>query len=267
MPQGSVFGPLLFVLYTADIQHIAEGFSLGIRCYADDGQLYFYDRVQALPGVISIVVSCIAEIESWMNSNRLKLNSEKTQFIWLESRHELVRISTTSISLGACTVDFLKTVNDLGVTIDCQLSMKDHVQRVCTTAYYHLRQVRSIRGSFSADSCSTLVRAFITSRIDYCNSLLAGVDKSQVGTGQATINFACSCSPDHAEKEVRPDLRRHPRQVPLASSRAKDLIQDWGVGLPMSPWERSILPIGNAHCSGGCLWSSIASWGLGHSPH
>ena len=93
----------------------------------------------------------------------------------------------------------------------------------------------------------------------------------QIPGGQATINFACSCSPDHAEKEVRPDLIRHPRQAPLASSRAKDPIQDWGVGLPMSPWERSILPIGDAHCSGGCLWSSIASiscpWGLGHSPH
>ena len=66
----------------------------------------------------------------------------------------------------------------------------------------------------------------------------------QISGGQATINFACSCTPDLAEKEVRPDLRRHPRQAPLASSRAKDPVQDWGVGLPMSPWERSILPIG-----------------------
>ena len=93
----------------------------------------------------------------------------------------------------------------------------------------------------------------------------------RISSGQATINFACSCAPDHAEKEVRPDLRRHPRQAPLASSRAKDPVQDWGVGLPMSPRERSILPFGDAHCSGGCLWSSIASiscsWGLGHSPH
>ena len=82
------------------IQHIAEDFSLGVYCYADDGQLYFYDRVQALPGVISKVMSCVAELEGWMNSNRLKLNSEKTQFIWIGSRHEQVRIPTNSISYG-----------------------------------------------------------------------------------------------------------------------------------------------------------------------
>ena len=68
--------------------------------------------------------------------------------------------------------------------------MKDHIQRVCMTAYYHLRQLRSIRGSLSANSCSTLVRVFITSRIDYCNSLLAGVDKSQVGKLQSTLRVA-----------------------------------------------------------------------------
>ena len=87
-------------------------------------------------------------------------------------------------------VDFLKTVNDLGVTIDCQISMKEHVQCVCTTAYYHLQQLRSIQGSLSADSCWTLVRAFITSRIDYCNSHLAGVDKSQVGMLQSILRVA-----------------------------------------------------------------------------
>ena len=126
-----------------------------------------------------------------MNSNRLKLNSKKTQFIWLGSCHELVRISTTSINLGACTVDFLKTVNDLGVTIDCQLSMKDHVQRVCTTAYYHLRQLRSIRGSLSADSLLDSGPSLHHQQDrDYCNSLLVGVDKSQVGKLQSILRVA-----------------------------------------------------------------------------
>ena len=71
--------------------------------------------------------------------------------------------------------------------INSQLSMKDHVQKVCKTSYYHLRQLRSIRGSLSADSCSALVRAFISSRLDYCNSLLTGIEKSQVNKLQSVL--------------------------------------------------------------------------------
>ena len=67
--------------------------------------------------------------------------------------------------------------------------MKDHVQKVCKTCYYHLCQLRSIRGSLSADSCSALVRA-LSSRLDYCNSLLTGIDKSQVNKLQSNLRVA-----------------------------------------------------------------------------
>ena len=53
LPQGSVLGPFLFILYTADMQHIAEDFNLSVHCYEDDGQLLLYNRVQTLPVVIS----------------------------------------------------------------------------------------------------------------------------------------------------------------------------------------------------------------------
>ena len=271
VPQVSVLGPLLFVLYTADIQHIAEGFNLGVHCYADDRQLYLYDRVQALPGMISKVVSCIAEIESWMNSNRLKLNSEKTQFIWLGSRHSswanqnLYNLHQPRRMHGRFSEDREWS--------RCDDRLPAFHERSRTTCMHD--------GILSSPAIEIDPRLVVSGLLlDSGPSLHHQQDRllqqspggsRQIAGGQATINFACSGAPDHAEKEVRPHLRRHPRQDPLASSRAKDPIQDRGVGLPMSSWERSILPIGDAHCSGGCLWSSIASiscpWGLGHSPH
>ena len=132
------------------IQNIAEEFGLGVHCYADDRQLYFYEKASALPSVLSKVATCITEIDRWMNLNRLTLNSDKTQFIWLGSRHELLKVSIDSIDLGSCVVKFRDSVNNLGVVIDRQLSMKDHVQKVCKTCYYNLLQLRSIRGSLSA---------------------------------------------------------------------------------------------------------------------
>ena len=132
---------------------------------------------------MSKAATCITKIDRWMNSNRLKLNSDKTQVIWLGSRHEMIKVSIDSIHLGLCAVKF----RDLGVVIDSQLSMKDHVQKVCKTSYYHLRQLRSIRGSLSADSCSALVQAFISSRLDYCNNLQTGIYKSQENKLQSVL--------------------------------------------------------------------------------
>ena len=75
VPQGSVLGPLLFILYTADICEIAKSHRVGNHAYADDQQLY----VQCLPrdatSAVSRFVICFDEM--WMKSNRLKLNTEK----------------------------------------------------------------------------------------------------------------------------------------------------------------------------------------------
>ena len=60
------------------------------------------------------------------------------------------------------------TAHDLGVVIDSQLSLSAHVTAVCRSGYYQLRQaVRSL----SEDASKTLVQAFVSCRLDYCNSL------------------------------------------------------------------------------------------------
>ena len=68
--------------------------------------------------------------------------------------------------------------------------MKAHVQRTCRTCYYQLRQLRSVRRSLSFTACTSLVHAFITSRLDYCNSLLAGISVSLMSRLQSVIRVA-----------------------------------------------------------------------------
>ena len=137
--------------------------------------------------MISRVTECIADIDIWMSSNRLKLNSDKTQFIWLGSRYQRQKVDITSIQLGINEVKFQSSVNDLGVIIDDLLSMKDHVQRICRSSFYQLRQLRAVRKSLSMESCEALIHAFVSSRLDYCNSMLYGINKFQLDMLQSVL--------------------------------------------------------------------------------
>ena len=153
VPQGSVLGSLLFLLYyTADIPLTASDHRIKAHFYADDEQLYLFGRAGEAESIISRVTECITDIYTWMSSNRLKLNSDKTQFIWLGSRYQRQKVDITSIQLGISEVKFQSNVNDLGVIIDDLLSMKDHIQRICRSSYYQLRQLRTVRKSLSMES-------------------------------------------------------------------------------------------------------------------
>ena len=99
VPQGSVLGPLLFLLYTADVAVIAESYGVRVHSYADDTQLYTSCSALDGPDAADQLLRCIADVDvnKWMSSNRLKLNADKTQFIWLGSAQMLARVKRSSL--------------------------------------------------------------------------------------------------------------------------------------------------------------------------
>ena len=91
VPQGSVLGPLLYLLYTSPIADIINLHSLQYHLYADGSQLYVYisfktDCFADLAQAKSSVELCVKDIDWWMTNNMLKLNQEKTELIVISSK-------------------------------------------------------------------------------------------------------------------------------------------------------------------------------------
>ena len=80
----------------------------------------------------------------------------------------------TSITIGNAKIPFKQSVKNLGLTLDCHLTMNARVTNTARTCYFELRRLASIRRFLTSTATATLVSAFVSSRIDYCNSLLFG---------------------------------------------------------------------------------------------
>ena len=81
VPQGSVLGPVLFLLYTGEINHVIDQYNLRSQCYADDCQVHSSCQPDKKDELIKSILICIEGLSLWMASNRLKLNPDKTEFV------------------------------------------------------------------------------------------------------------------------------------------------------------------------------------------
>jgi hypothetical protein len=85
--QGSVLGPLLYVLYTAELSQIVARHGLQLHQYADDCQVYTTTAVAHISIAVDRFKACLVEVENWMRASRLRLNPTKTQIMWLGAKH------------------------------------------------------------------------------------------------------------------------------------------------------------------------------------
>ena len=114
-----------------------------------------------------------------MTSNFLKLNL-KTEVLLIGTYQQLAKYRINSISVAGIQVTLQQTtVRNLGVVFDANMSMVSHVSSVIKSVTYHTRNVSRIRKYLTVDSANGLVNSVVTSRLDYCNLLLAGIGKGQ----------------------------------------------------------------------------------------
>lgn len=125
-----------------------------------------------------------------MEHDKLLLNDEKTEFLILGTRQQMSKINISSITVGSSQVERLSVVKNLGTFLDDKLSMNAHINKVFNVSFYYIHNIWRIRKYLSPNSTETLIHAFITSRLDYCNSLLYGTPQVQIDKLQRVQNAA-----------------------------------------------------------------------------
>ena len=179
VPQGSVLGPVMFNMYTTSIADICTKHHVLFHRFADDIQLYVnYNPVMSdeLEYAKQLLVQCIAEIRAWMLLHQLKLNNEKTEFIVLQSPHNLRVHGSPSLELPGLTLTSTDAVRNLGCYFDRHMQLNRLVSSYCSSAYYHLRLISRIRHLLTRDACHAAIRCLVLSRLNYCNGLLGGLN-------------------------------------------------------------------------------------------
>jgi len=119
---------------------------------------------------------------------------DKTELLWAGTRHflSLVGGSFPSLPLAGDTIHPNQPVTVLGVVISADLSLEKMLPTSAQPAstIFVVFKVKHIRRTLSKESAATLVRAFVTSPVDYCNVVFAGAPKTVTNKLQRVLNAA-----------------------------------------------------------------------------
>ncbi len=166
MPQGSILGPLLFILYINDLpnaSHLAE-----ILLFADDTSICYSNSDPVM--LASVVNEALENISLWMRANKLSVNTDKTYYVIFKSKQKKTTFDIPLL-LGDKLITRERQVKFLGVLLHENLSWKPHINHVCKKISKAIGVIYRNRFTLSSNTKLSLYYTLIYPYLTYCNTV------------------------------------------------------------------------------------------------
>ena len=176
IPQGSVLGPLLFLLYVNDIQFASN--ILNSIIFADDTNLFASgDNIDVL---CTTVNEELKNIDAWFVANKLKLNIDKTCWMLFQPKNKNIDTSLIEICIDQHVISFVHSVKFLGVIIDEKLNWKEHIDHVSCKIAKAVGAINRIKTIVPYNVLVSLYNTMILPHISYCNIVWGNCAKTHL---------------------------------------------------------------------------------------
>lgn len=183
VPQGSVLGPLLFLLYINDI---GKAITLcNYHLFADDTLLYLAGK--NCDEVIEQLNSILGRLNQWLQTNKLKLNIDKTKCMIISSKEQH---PTQTVKIDNQCIEVVHKIKYLGIIVDNRLHFRDHAEYISGKIAQKIGVLRRVRSNVSAQTALLIYKTIVLPHFIYCPTVLYSMYGGDVERLQKLQNMA-----------------------------------------------------------------------------
>ena len=169
--------------------------------YADDAQYLHSGRIENIEEVVNQAERNLVKVNEYFSLNGLKMNANKTQFMFIGSRYYISRLrENIAIKVNSDSIRPSKNIKNLGVTMDRHFSFENHIENIYGKSKGILYFINRNKRKFDEKSRKLVVEALVISLLSYCSVIWNGTSSVNIREIQTIQNFAAKVASGHGKK-------------------------------------------------------------------